>query len=117
MSKDKRKWEKKSQERYEEFCNRLKKAAASNADKLYHYGEVNSTNSHLVPKTELQENFYGFTKWLSRNHSGKIVYVNLENGSYVVHWKGETKDPVQGWSSFDGIPVKYLRVKEGDIIL
>lgn len=119
MSKDKRKHQQKYQDRYTEFCERLKLAAQQNTDRLYGYHELMeaTANAHRIPKTELQENWYGFTKWLSRNHSGKIVYVGLENGTYVIHWRGETKDPVQISSTFDGIPVKCVRVKEGEIII
>lgn len=117
MSKDKRKWEQKYRDRYTEFCERLKLAAQQNTERLFRYNEVDASNSHSIPKTEIQENFYGFTKWLCRNHYGKIVHVALENGAYVVHWRGETRDSVEVSSTFDGIPVKCLRVKEGEIII
>lgn len=111
MSKDKHKRTIIYQERYQQYQDRLKKATDNCTDKLYCYNEINDSNTHLVPQTELQANFYGFTKWLSKEHSGKIVSVILENGTYVVTWKAETKDSVCGPPSFDGIPVKYLRVK------
>lgn len=118
VSKDKRKkWEEKYQHRHQEYLDRLRVAANSNTERLYRYNEVDGTNAHLIPKSELQENFYGFTKWLYRNHAGKIVYVALENGCYVIHWKGETRNPVEACSTFDGIPIKCLRVKEGEIII
>lgn len=117
MSKDKHKWEKKYQDKHQEFLDRLKLAAITNIDRLYRYNEIDQYNARLIPKTELQENFYGLTKWLSKNHYGKIVYVALENGTYVIHWRGKTKDSIDVSSTFDGIPVKCLRVKVGEIII
>lgn len=116
MSKDKRKHHNTYQERYQQYQDRLRETVAENKDRLYRYDEIDGSNNHLIPKSELQSNFYGFTKWLSKEHSGKIVSVFLEDKNYVVTWKAETKDAVDGSSSFDGIPVKYIRVKTGNII-
>lgn len=63
----------------------------------------------------LQENFLAFTKYLSKHHYGKIVNVGIENGCYVVYWKGKTQDAIC-CPMFDGITVKAIRVKEGEIV-
>lgn len=114
MSKDKKKWSQKFNQKYLEehqaYSNRLKTAIINNVDPLYRYDQIDGSNGNLI-RTELQENFYHFTKWLLREYPGKIVSVGLEDGIYVVHWKAPTKEAVVGSSTFDGIPVKYIREK------
>ncbi len=108
MSKNKTKH---TDDNYNFHCERLKAAALTCIDKLYHYNEINEANAHLVV-SEMQENYYQFTKWLC-SFPGTIVSVVLENGVYVVSWKGTTKDAkyFENNSSWDGVLVKHLRVK------